>query len=237
MIKSIIVFVVSFCVANSIFSQSAKTEDVIYLKNQWIIRGEILNRDSVSVKILTHDGNTFVFTANEVDKIVKENTWGGFTYKEKGFANFTELGPLVAGKTTIEGVTTAAFSFQTINGYKFSQHAMLGLGLGADLYATQTVLPVFGSFRGDISRGGSVIPFYFGDAGYGINITQNSASGTAFKGGVMYALGLGLKIPFNRSSGFLLSAGYRYQKTSYTVSNSSTNVFYKRLAIRAGFFL
>ncbi|MDQ2864443.1 MAG: hypothetical protein M3R50_12520 [Bacteroidota bacterium] len=237
MVKSIIVFIVLFCIANSIFSQSAKTEDVIYLNNQWIIRGQILNRDSASVKILTHDGNTFVFAANEVDKIVKENTWGGFTYRKKGFANFTELGPLIAGKTTIEGVTTAAFSFQTINGYKFSQHAMLGLGLGADLYATQTILPVFGSFRGDISKGGSVIPFYFGDAGYGINITQNSVNGTAFRGGVMYALGLGLKIPFNRNSGFLLSAGYRYQKTSYKVSNSSTDVFYKRLAIRAGFFL
>ena len=108
MVKSIIVFVVFFCIANSIFSQSGKTEDVIYINNQWIIRGQILNRDSASVKILTHDGNTFVFTANEVDKIVEENTWGGFTYKKKGFANFTELGPLIAGKTTIEGVTTAA---------------------------------------------------------------------------------------------------------------------------------
>jgi hypothetical protein len=237
MAKCIIVFVAFFCIANSTFSQSGKTEDVVYLKNQWVIRGQILNRDSASVKILTHDGNTFVFSANEIDKIVIENTWRGFTYRKKGFANFTELGPLIAGKTTIDGVTTAAFSFQTINGYKFSQHAMLGLGLGADLYATQTILPVFGSFRGEISKGGSAIPFYFADAGYGINITQNSANGTAFKSGVMYALGLGLKIPFNRSSGFLLSAGYRYQKTSYSVSNSSTNVLYKRLAVRAGFFL
>ena len=237
MAKCIIAFVVFFCIANGTFSQSAKTEDVVYLKNQWIIRGSIVQRDSTSVKILTHDGNTFVFAANEIDKIVKENTWGGFTYRRKGFANFTELGPLIAGKTTIDGVTTAAFSFQTINGYKFSQYAMLGLGLGADLYATQTILPVFGSFRGDISKGGSVIPFYFGDAGYGINITQNSSNGTAFKGGVMYAFGLGLKIPFNRNSGFLLSAGYRYQKTSYTISSSSTDVLYKRLAIRAGFFL
>ncbi|MEO7119636.1 MAG: hypothetical protein ABIY62_00990 [Ginsengibacter sp.] len=235
--KYIIGIIVFFCIANGAFSQSAKTEDVVYLRNQWIIRGQILNRDSASVKILTHDGNTFVFPVNEIDKIVKENTWRGFTYRKKGFANFTELGPLIAGKTTIDGVTTAAFSFQTINGYKFSQHAMLGLGLGADLYATQTILPVFGSFRGDISKGGSVIPFYFADAGYGINITQNSANSTAFKGGVMYALGLGIKIPFNRGAGFLLSAGYRYQKTSYTISNSSTDVLYKRLAIRAGFFL
>jgi hypothetical protein len=144
---------------------------------------------------------------------------------------------LIAGKTTINGVTTAAFSFQTVNGYKFSRAAIAGIGAGADLYATQTILPVFGSFRGDLLKPGSVIPFYFGDAGYGINITQNSDNGTAFKGGFMYAAGLGLKIPFNHNAGFLLSFGYRYQKTSYTYNNTSTEITYNRLAVRAGFFL
>jgi hypothetical protein len=236
MVRFLLLLFCFCCIINGLFAQKA-TEDVIYLKNQWIIRGTITGSDSATVKIITHDGNTLAFNTNEVDKVVKEKHWNGFIYRRNGFANFTELGPLIAGKTTIDGVTTAAFSFQTVNGYKLSQYAMLGLGLGADLYATQTILPVFGSFRGDLSKQGSVTPFYFGDAGYGINITQNSANGTAFKGGLLYALGLGLKIPFNRANGFLLSAGYRYQKTSYTTGNSSTEVFYKRLAIRAGFFL
>ena len=114
---------------------------------------------------------------------------------------------------------------------------MAGLGVGADLYATQTIIPIFASFRGDLSGTGGVIPFYFGDMGYGINITQNSSSGESFKGGVMYAAGLGIKIPFARSSGFLLSAGYRYQKTAYNINGVDTEVTYSRLAIRAGFFL
>ena len=122
--------------------------------------GKLILRDSTSVRIQTHDGNTYVFTLGEVDKIEREKTWRAFIYRSKGFANFTELGPLIAGKTTIDGVTTAAFSFQTVNGYQFSQYAMLAIGLGADLYATQTVLPVFGSFRGDLSKDGNVIPFF-----------------------------------------------------------------------------
>ena len=65
----------------------------------------------------------------------------------------------------------------------------------------------------------------------------NSANGTAFKGGIMYADGLGVKIPFNRDAGFLLSFGYRYQKTSYTYNAISTDIIYNRLAVRAGFFL
>jgi len=229
-------FFLSFIVSST-FAQSSKTEDVLYLKNQWVIRGKILEQNNNSIKIQSHEGNIFVFPAGDIEKISQEKIWGNFVYKDHGFANFTELGPLIAGKTTIDGVTTAAFSFQTVNGYKFCQYAMAGIGIGADLYATQTVLPVFASFRGDLSKTGSVIPFYFADGGYGINITQNSYNGTAFKGGIMYAAGFGIKIPFNRNAGFLLSFGYRYQKTSYTYNNTATDVTYKRLAVRAGFFL
>lgn len=218
-------------------SQTSKSEDVLYLKNQWIIRGKITMQNDSLIKIQSAEGNMFAFSKKEIDTIKKENAWRNFMYKKKGFANFTELGPLVAGKTTIQGVTTAAFSFQTVNGYKFSQAAMAGIGVGADLYATQTIIPVFASFRGDLSTTGNVIPFYFGDLGYGINITQNSSAGESFKGGIMYAAGLGLKIPFNRSAGFLLSAGYRYQKTSYNANAINSVVDYSRLAVRAGFFL
>ena len=231
------IFFFLFFVLHFSYAQSSKTEDVLYLKNQWVIRGKILEQNGNSIKIQSHEGNIFVFLTGEIEKITQEKVWGSFVYKTRGFANFTELGPLIAGKTTIDGVTTAAFSFQTVNGYKFSQYAMAGIGIGADLYATQTVLPVFASFRGDLSKTGSAIPFYFADAGYGINITQNSANGTAFKGGACYAAGLGVKIPFNRNAGFLLSFGYRYQKTSYTYNSVVSDVTYNRLAVRAGFFL
>jgi len=231
------IFFFLFFVLHICYAQSSKTEDVLYLKNQWVVRGKILEQNDNSIKIQSHEGNVFVFPAGEIEKITQEKPWGSFLYKTRGFTNFTELGPLIAGKTTIDGVTTAAFSFQTVNGYKFSQYAMAGIGIGADLYATQTVLPVFASFRGDLSKTGSAIPFYFADAGYGINITQNSANGTAFKGGASYAAGLGVKIPFNRNAGFLLSFGYRYQKTSYNNNRVATDVTYNRLAVRAGFFL
>jgi hypothetical protein len=222
---------------SNLVAQTGKTEDVVYLKNESVMRGKITERTSERVKIQTIDGNIYVFSMTEVEKITSEKRFGSFQYKNKGFAHFTELGPLIAGKTTIEGVTTAAFSFQTVNGYKFSKPAFLGVGIGADLYATQTIIPVFGSFRGDFSTGGAVIPFYFADAGYGINITQNSNNGTDFKGGITYALGLGAKIPFNRNAGFLISFGYRSQKTSFKQNNSNKEIQYNRLAVKAGFFL
>lgn len=218
-------------------AQSAKKEDVIYLKNESVIRGTITDRNDMRIKIQTIDGSIWVYTMDEIMKVTKENKFGSYQYNKKGFAHFTELGPLVAGKTSIDGVTTAAFSFQTVNGYRFSKYVFTGAGVGIDLYATQTIIPLFASFRGDFSSGGTVIPFYFADGGYGINITQNSPGNSDFKGGVNYAVGIGAKIPFNRSAGFLVSFGYHHQSASYNLNAAKKEIQYNRLAIRAGFFL
>jgi hypothetical protein len=231
---SLFVFFSLFFISS--FAQGKK-EDVLYLKNGSIIRGNLLINDDLQTSIQTQDGSVWVFGKTDIKELKSEDRFRNFSYKTKGFAHFSELGPLVAGKTTIEGVTTAAFSFQTINGYKFSQAAMLGFGTGVDLYATQTIVPLFASFRGDLSSKGTVLPFYFFDAGYGANITQDSQSGEDFKGGLLYAAGLGVKIPFNRSAGFLLSIGYRYQATKSTRGADEIDTKYRRLAIRAGFFL
>ncbi len=224
----------------TVFSMAAiaqeKKQDVVYLSNESIIRGKIIFRDSIRLKIQTAEGNTLVFNNADIIKITSEPKFGTYQNNRAGFAHYTELGPLVAGKTTIEGVTTAAFSFQTVNGYQFNRYFFTGAGAGVDLYATQTIIPLFLSIRGDCSNGGSLVPFYFADGGYGINITQNSTNTTNFKGGLLYAAGLGLKIPFNQKAGFLISFGYRFQASSYTDNNIKKEVEYKRLAIRAGFF-
>lgn len=219
-------------------AQRERKEDVLHLKNKWIIRGKIIQRSDSATTIRTLDGSVFVFDNGQIAEIAKETPWALQTTREKGFALFTELGPLIAGRTTIDGVTTAAFSFQTAGVYAFTQKLMPGLGAGADLYATQTILPLFFTLRGNLlPHDDGFMPFYFADLGYGVNITQPSASGTAFKGGLLYAAGLGIKVPFNKRAGFLLSLGYRYQKSSYTQANTEKDVIYRRLALRAGFYL
>lgn len=232
-ISLLILFVLFFVGAVA----QGKKETVVYLKNGSVIRGQLIGSSDQQTRILTQDGSIWSFSKAELDSVRSEKRFRNFAYKTKGFAHFSELGPLVAGKTTVDGVTTAAFSFQTVNGYKFNQFAMLGFGTGVDLYATQTIVPLFASFRGDIATNGTVLPFYFIDAGYGANITQDSQAGEDFKGGLLYAAGIGVKIPFNRSAGFLLSIGYRYQATQSIRNQDQIDTKYRRLAIRAGFFL
>ena len=218
-------------------AQHNAKEDVVYLKNESVIRGKILSHDGNRLKLQTGDGSIVVLADSEIVRTEKQAPFGGYHPAASGFAHYTELGPLVAGKTTIEGVTTAAFSFQTVNGYRFNQYFFTGAGIGIDLYATQTMLPLFASLRGDLSATGSIIPFYFLDGGYAVNITQNSATSNDFRGGLLYAGGIGVKIPFNRRAGFLISFGYRYQASSYMSNQVKKDVDYRRLAVRAGFFL
>jgi hypothetical protein len=234
-VKNLIVIVLTVLTLTA-QAQTGSTEDVLYLKNEAVVRGKIISRNDSRVKIQTADGSVWVFSNADIEKIASEKPFHQFQNSGRGYMNYTELGPLVAGKTTIDGVTTAAFSFQTVNGYQFKQWLFTGAGAGVDLYATQTILPLFASVRGDLSGSYSVIPFYFADAGYGVNITQNSANNTDFSGGLLYAAGLGVKIPFNKSAGFLISFGYRHQSTSYKLNSTETKVQYTRLAIRAGFF-
>ena len=225
-----------FC--NSVNAQSrSNTEDVLYLKNGWILRGTMTKMGNDSIGILTGDRNQYIFPGNEVDHITQEKKkWAESDYRNHGFGHFTEVGALAATKNRPDNVTTAAFSFQTINGYRFNPHLFTGIGIAADLYATQTIIPVFASVRGDLMTKGIFIPYYFVESGYGFDITSSSTS-IEYKSGAMFATGIGFKIRFSRVAGFNVNFGYRMQKGAIIESGIQKNYTNNRIALRAGFYL
>jgi hypothetical protein len=216
-------------------------DDVLYVKNGWILRGKLLSQPADSlVKIQTYDQNTFVFQRNEISDIRREPTLRNINirYRKKGFAHYTELGALASRNTTSNQTTTSAFTFHTVNGYKFNPYLFTGLGAGVDLYATQTFMPVFASIRGDLYHKTNLVPYYYVDGGYGFNATANTDETIRFLGGLHFATGLGLKILFNNNTAFLLSAGYYLQETATERKQGGegrNKQNYERVAIRAGF--
>jgi len=67
---------VIFLMTSSIAYSQAK-QDVVYLKNGSVIRGEIIEQvPNVSIKIKTRDGSIFVYTMEEISKITKEKALG-----------------------------------------------------------------------------------------------------------------------------------------------------------------
>lgn len=224
-------------------SAQQATEQVLYLKNGWVLRGRLLSAPTADpVRLQTADRNEFAFRRAEIDSLRERPAPParnlGVAYKARGFGHFTELGAL-AGRNTSSSVNTSAFSFQTVNGYKFNQWLFAGVGVGADLYATQSLLPLFASVRGDFTRRGTLLPFYFLDAGYGFNITgkdNNLAQPVTYEGGSLWAAGAGLKVLFNNNTGFLISLAYRTQRTTLTREIvAPERVVFERIAVRAGF--
>ncbi len=229
----LLIFVNGICCTLPAQSRNNTTRDILYLKNKSVIYGQIITKDANALTLQTQDGSRCVFSLAEIDSSSVE-ALKPLVYK--GFGHYTEIGALASAQNRPDNVTTAAFSFQTVNGYSFSRQFFAGIGLGADLYATQTIIPVFASIRGNFVNSGSFIPFYFVDGGYGVNITS-STTDIQYKSGLLFASGIGFKISLNGHAGFLVSFGYRLQKGA-TVSNGFKDNFeYNRIALRAGFYL
>ena len=229
------------------FAGFAQTLDVLKLKNGSIIKGKIINQKfdnqplekiQPDLVIETYDGSSWVFKADEVaERSVEPFKDPAIRHKNQGFEHYTELGPLAMSNRASNGVTTSAFSFQTTNGYRFNQWLFAGLGVGADLYAIQTFVPIVLSIRGDFTNRGTKIPFYFVEGGYSINATSNDVINLNYRGGQTYAAGLGLKLLFHQTTAFVVSIGYRFQRS--TVQREAplpiATEDFNRLTLRVGF--
>ena len=235
-LAAIILFNACWLLHHESYAQTT-TEDVLYLKNGWILRGKITRDPNDSISILTHDQNRFRFSGADIlNTTTGKKQWAPVNYRDRGFGHYTEIGALAATKNRPDNVTTAAFSFQTVNGYRFKRYLFAGLGVAADLYATQTTIPVFASIRGNMIRNGLFIPYYFIDGGYGFDITS-STTATSYSGGLMFAAGIGFKIRFSNVAGFHVNFGYRMQKGATIESGLRTDYTNNRIGLRAGFYL
>lgn len=233
--KKTLILLFSIIAFNS-FSQKVN-DDVLYLKNGSIYRGKIIERSEQIIKLETYERNVYVVQMADIQQIKSEESLRKpvILYKERGYVHYTELGPLAGSNRASNGVTTSAFSFQTVNGYKFNQYLFTGIGIGADLYAVQTFVPIVLSLRGDFTKKGNKIPFYFVEGGYSINATSNDVDGIKYQGGNTFAAGLGLKILFNENTGFVIGAGYRFQRSELLEKMNTKTEDFNRLTLRIGF--
>jgi hypothetical protein len=219
----------------TVSAQQSTRKGTVHLKNQWVLNGTLSPLPDGGILVETRDGNRFSFPKADIDSITYRNH-GNLNSFHAGFGHYTEIGALAATKNRPDNVTTAAFSFQVVNGYHFAQMLFLGMGTGVDLYATQTTVPLFCSLRGDLTRKGDFIPFYFIDGGYGFDITSSTTS-ISYQGGPLFAAGLGFKVRVSDRTSFLVSFGYRLQKGSTTENGSKRDYSNNRIALRAGFSL
>ncbi|MCI0707395.1 MAG: hypothetical protein L0Y80_07935, partial [Ignavibacteriae bacterium] len=125
----------------SAFAQDAM-EDVVYLKNGGIIRGTIVEQvPGKSVKIKTRDGNVFVYSMDEIDKMTKEESRQmGMTHPSSSF-DFS----LVTGGAVYDG-------------FYFGTGVRLGATIDPGFYIGATVVNHF-SDEVDVSYLGADLGF------------------------------------------------------------------------------
>ena len=102
----------------------------------------------------------------------------------------------------------------TVNGYHFSPHLGVGLGVGIDRYDPVFVLPVYVSVRGAMTKW-KVSPYYFANAGRSRGWASDSDelfTDLKARGGWMLHAGVGYQINLNRSA-LLIHVGLKSQQT------------------------
>lgn len=222
--------------STSLFAQ-ANTEDVIYLKNGGVMRGTIIDHQTGGkVKIELSGGSAFVFQANEIDSLKKENALKnklreiGQNYfrKDCGYRNITELaiiyGVNFKNNPNINYYSNnneddIGLSLQTINGYQFWPYLFVGGGVGIDRFITyqQTFSPFFIRISSEFLKR-KVTPYVYLDGGYSVMWKQPSNDEITYDntGGAYAAAGGGVRIYTRSRASVILSAGYKMNMSNTT---------------------
>jgi len=243
-VKLCMLLVPMIFIVSSAFSQR-NTEDVIYLKDGSIIRGEIIEQkfgDFVKIESTGH--NVWVFSAEDIDRIVKEKhlppkKWD-LNIKEKGYFNISDVG-LLAGRDSYQN--RYSFSALIINGYQFKNRLSLGLGTGIE-FMDIPLAPAFLDVRHTILKG-KLSPFIGVQGGYAFPLVNyyDNLYGPKYKGGYMLGSVIGIKNYITDNTALVLSVGFRHQQLLSTRTvwgwegdEQITQVYnlYNRIAIRAG---
>jgi hypothetical protein len=229
------------------FAKAQKTQDVVFLENGSILRGEIQDfSDSSKVRLLTADGSIWVFDTSEVYKTMVMPSYHAkkpINHMKSGYFNTTDFG-ILFGQGTYYSTQTA--SLNMINGYQINPHFAVGLGVGFEGYDLP-LAPIFVDAKYFFLEK-SFSPFVSFQSGYAVPLSNYvMADGKrANRGGVMLGANIGFRKYISDHFGFVASLGYRYQESHSSQeyywwgwegdNNSTTTIsrYYNRFAVRFG---
>lgn len=203
-------------------AQRSLVEDVLYLKNGSVIRGNIVGQAIGNyVKIEVLGGSVFVYEEAEINQITREPAlYRSITlklrkdlvpivYRPRGFYQLASF-DLGFAEDEWGGYATPTLRYRA--GYSLNRFLALGLGSGLDFYENGAMLiPLFADIRGDLLHK-PVTPHYFLNFGYGF-AGARGWNMNRLDGGIMGQAGGGIKIHTRRKYEWLITTGFRFQQT------------------------
>ena len=204
--KKLFLLFVFCCFAGAASAQYAET---VHLKNGSIIRGTIIEQiPNQNLKIQTGDGNVFVYSFDEIEKITKETESSSTFHRPNANRNFQRprtpkyQGSVDLGYSVGVGIwESSRVELSTSHGCLINPYFYVGAGLGVHYHydASAISIPVFADFRGNFMKG-NIKPFLNFRIGYSFGDFE----------GLYLAPSVGVSI--NR---FDIGLGYSLQKMTF----------------------
>ncbi len=204
--------------------------EVVYLNNGSIIHGKIINDSSETLTLKTLDGNTLVFSYNDI-KMTESRLTRFINHTSAGFI----MGSAINEKSTVLSVITE-------NGFLINEYLSAGIVSGVELI-NETTIPVGLNMKSYYNFGSNVI---FLNASMGKSIPVDKpffediyAEPLHTYGGIFTTIEFGYSIPFNYRNALFFGIGYRYNRLNYDYDNWGYGVvdrqyIYHRLSMRLG---
>ncbi len=217
---------------NKTFPQFKKPEDVVYLKNGIIMRGNILEiilPENVNIQVTNNE--RLVLKMDEIEKIDKsiieynpadDHDWVmnlDLGYRAGiGNAKSTFNQQSVRQKNSDYGL-----SLRLSNDYKFTDQYLLGLGIGFeryfsnDLYSGIAFIPVFIDTKFLFFTKSDMVPSLDLSIGYDIGLTTDETTLADYSGGLFINPALSFYIASATNTSLNFKFGYEYQSHSIIV--------------------
>ncbi|MFK7948395.1 MAG: hypothetical protein AB8G11_12465 [Saprospiraceae bacterium] len=220
-------------------------EEVIYLTNGSVIRGDVIKQTKEEIKIQIAGGSILVYKMSEVDRITKEEKkekekrrTKDFTVQDTGFYHAVSFG-LLPGQGEF-GNFAFGGSLHYVFGYQYKPIIGVGLGVGTDSYIyseIRNIIPVYLEARGYLKKQ-PFAPYYSVQAGYGFALVNDTWNMTDASGGLMIHPKIGFRFPSRTNAAFTAEIGYLFQQASFTFDDwqgrYQDDVNFRRISVRFG---
>lgn len=224
-------------------------EDVVYLENGSVIRGQVMEYDpNGNIKIEIYGGSVLVYKSSEVIKIEKEATKIVLGKKKEKRPNHKVPNTGIYGTIsvgTLGGMgdwnqPTPGISLKGVAGWYFHRLFGVGGGVGMMNLGGPTFVPIFANIRGNFMKSTASL-FYDINVGYGIGVVNplffnGFGQMESTQGGLYLRPSIGIRLPSTRQTHVFLDFGYVIQFSSSVFRDWNNNSFSeKRTLYRPSF--
>jgi len=208
----ILIFSFILIASNFSYAQQNDVEDVLYLKDGSILRGEVIEELSQTVRIKLIGGSELVIKTENIIERKEETKYvpqRHFHNKKKGIYSLSSLGLQYDFEENLD------LLLETSIGYQIDPRIAIGIGSNITSYNGNVFVPIFGEIRGEILAKKPVTPIYYGSLGWGLKLDRLKDYYEYEENDVYLAYGLGVKIKSASSLNFIISVGQQIQKYNH----------------------